>query len=210
MGYQFYNLWPYDYTIFPTMEDHVDPVNNAYFTGLHQEIENIENVLGLQVHEGFENVKKKLEEHDHSGGVQGAGVQAILRWHYDLSRLRYDFNNTVYQEPNRPVVAIFPWSEFSDAYDYYVRLIYSPHSGAADRTAYFRLNYYKDNYDWVPLAEYSHVGVALIKKSESWIKLTDHIPTPETLGYVHLEVKMSTAAYGYLYSAVIEVELRPK
>lgn len=47
MGYQFTNNWPYTYTLFPTMVDHTDPVNETYFDGLHTEIENIEDELGL-------------------------------------------------------------------------------------------------------------------------------------------------------------------
>ena len=31
------------------MEDHVDPINNEYFFGLHTEIENIENAIGLNL-----------------------------------------------------------------------------------------------------------------------------------------------------------------
>jgi len=60
------------------MEDHVDPVNNQYFTGLHTEIENIENTLGIYVHEGFGNVKDKLEQHGHTGGVDGKTIPAVV------------------------------------------------------------------------------------------------------------------------------------
>lgn len=61
MSYQFYNNWPYSYTVFPTMIDHVDPVNNDYFTGLHQEIENIENTLGLSPEGDYATVVDRLD-----------------------------------------------------------------------------------------------------------------------------------------------------
>ena len=62
MSYLFYNNWPYDYTVFPTMEDHLDAVNNSYFTGLHTEIENIENCLGLDPEGPFDTVKARLDD----------------------------------------------------------------------------------------------------------------------------------------------------
>lgn len=43
------------------MEDHVDPVNNEYFTGLHQEIINIEDTLGLSPEGLFDTVKDRLD-----------------------------------------------------------------------------------------------------------------------------------------------------
>ena len=60
MGYQFTNNWPYTYTVFPTMEDHIDPVNHEYFEELHTEIENIENELGLEPSASYNTVKDRL------------------------------------------------------------------------------------------------------------------------------------------------------
>ena len=64
MSYLFYNNWPYSYTVFPTMEDHTDPADNDYFTGLHQEIENIENTLGLSPEGLFDTVVSRLNDID--------------------------------------------------------------------------------------------------------------------------------------------------
>ena len=61
MGYQFSNNWPYNYTVFPTMVDHTDPVNNTYFSGLHTEIENIEDELGLDPAGDYSTVKNRLD-----------------------------------------------------------------------------------------------------------------------------------------------------
>lgn len=62
MGYQFSNNWPYSYSVFPTMEDHVDPVNEEYFSGLHTEIENIEDELGLNPSGDYDTVKARLDD----------------------------------------------------------------------------------------------------------------------------------------------------
>lgn len=61
MSFLFYNNWPYSYSVFPTMEDHIDAVNNTYFTGLHTEIENIENALGLSPEGAFDTVAQRLD-----------------------------------------------------------------------------------------------------------------------------------------------------
>ena len=72
MSYQFVNNWPSSNTVYPTMEDHIDPVNHDYFSGLHTELVNIELALGLNPADGFADIKHKLEEHDHTGGLRGA------------------------------------------------------------------------------------------------------------------------------------------
>lgn len=72
MGFEFSNNFPYTATEFPSMIEHVDPVNHTYFSGLMTELANIENTLGLLVNEGFLDVKEKLEKHSHTGGVDGA------------------------------------------------------------------------------------------------------------------------------------------
>ena len=46
------------------MEDHIDPVNNAYLTGLHTEIENIENAIGLNPTGTFETIAARLDNID--------------------------------------------------------------------------------------------------------------------------------------------------
>lgn len=93
MSFQFANNWPYSNTGFPTMIEHVDPVNNEYFAGLMTELgrieyylgihpqggfenvrarlDDIDNVLGDNVEEGFDDVKDKLENHGHTGGYDG-------------------------------------------------------------------------------------------------------------------------------------------
>ena len=71
MSFQFANNWPYSASAFPTMLDHVDPVNNTYFAGLMTELSNIEYHLGLNPAEGFGDVKDKLENHGHTGGTDG-------------------------------------------------------------------------------------------------------------------------------------------
>lgn len=60
MSFQFYNNWPYSASTFPTMDDHIDPVNNTYFSGLHKEISDIEFFLGLQPQGSFANVASRL------------------------------------------------------------------------------------------------------------------------------------------------------
>lgn len=62
MGYQFTNNWPYSYSVFPTMVEHVDPVNETYFFGLHTEIENIEQELGLDPSGTYDTVVKRLDD----------------------------------------------------------------------------------------------------------------------------------------------------
>lgn len=93
MGFEFANNWPYTSTAFPTMIDHVDPVNETYFGGLMTELGRIEYYLGIHPQgsykdiaerldnfraelginpqEGFDDVKDKLENHGHTGGVDG-------------------------------------------------------------------------------------------------------------------------------------------
>lgn len=61
MGYQFSPGWPYSSTTFPSMDDHVDPVNNAYFSGLHDEIEKIEYYLGLHPQGAYGNVEERIQ-----------------------------------------------------------------------------------------------------------------------------------------------------
>jgi len=61
MSYIWYNNWPYNYTTFPSIVDHVDPWNQVYATGLHTEIENIENVLGKTIQGGYETVADRLD-----------------------------------------------------------------------------------------------------------------------------------------------------
>jgi len=63
MSYVWYNNWPYNYSIFPSMTDHVDPVNETYFSGLHTEIENIENELGLNPSGDYDTVKDRLNDY---------------------------------------------------------------------------------------------------------------------------------------------------
>ena len=60
MGYQFTNNWPYTYTLFPTMVDHVDPANHDYYAGLMTEIENIEDELGLNPSGDYASVKDAI------------------------------------------------------------------------------------------------------------------------------------------------------
>ncbi len=64
MSYQYSNNWPYSQTTFPTMEDHVDPVNNAFFTGLNLEIVNIEFFLGYLPQGAYANVRARLDAFD--------------------------------------------------------------------------------------------------------------------------------------------------
>ena len=93
MSFQFVNNWPYSDTVFPTMDEHTDPVNNAYFAGLMTELgrmeyylginpqgpckdvaerlNNLRSDLGINPQEGFDDVKDKLEEHGHTGGTDG-------------------------------------------------------------------------------------------------------------------------------------------
>jgi len=74
MSYQFYNLWPYDYTTFPTMVDHLVPVNNEYFTGLHLEILAIEDELGLSPSADHDTVKDRLDYIEANLGIQNHDI----------------------------------------------------------------------------------------------------------------------------------------
>jgi len=64
MSYQFYNNWPYSASVFPTMVDHVDPVNQTYFSGLHQEVETIEGYIGLLPEGSHGTVRARLDAKD--------------------------------------------------------------------------------------------------------------------------------------------------
>ena len=66
MGFQFFNNWPYSDTYFPSMDDHIDPVNNEYFTGLHTEIERIEYYLGENPQGSFLDLTERLSGFDFS------------------------------------------------------------------------------------------------------------------------------------------------
>jgi hypothetical protein len=81
MSYQFYNNWPYSYSVFPTMQDNVDPVNNEYFTGLHQEIINIENFLGLHPEGTWGDLGGRVTDIETELGTdpQGAFDTVVLR-----------------------------------------------------------------------------------------------------------------------------------
>lgn len=61
MSYQFFNNWPYLATIFPTMIDHTDPINNVYFGGLHDEVKTVEDYLGLHPQGAYGTVVKRLD-----------------------------------------------------------------------------------------------------------------------------------------------------
>lgn len=60
MGYQFTNNWPYSTTVFPSMTDHVDPVNQEYFDGLHQELDTMESYLGIHPQGAAASVAARL------------------------------------------------------------------------------------------------------------------------------------------------------
>jgi len=64
MGFQFTNNWPYSASIFPSMIDHTDPVNQAYFEGLHQEVDTIEDYLGLHPQGAYGTVRARLDAKD--------------------------------------------------------------------------------------------------------------------------------------------------
>lgn len=65
MSYQFYNNWPYSATIFPSMIEHTDPVNNEYFGGLHEEVQTIEQFIGLQPQGADGTVRARLDRIDY-------------------------------------------------------------------------------------------------------------------------------------------------
>jgi len=77
MGFEFSNNWPYSASYFPTMEDHVDPVNHTYFTDLHKALQDIQYFLGLQPEIGFHDVAQKLNLHGHTGGDDGIIIPAL-------------------------------------------------------------------------------------------------------------------------------------
>lgn len=60
MGFQFANNWPYSSTVFPSMVDHVDPVNNEFFTGLNTELERIEYYLGNNPQGSYKDLTERL------------------------------------------------------------------------------------------------------------------------------------------------------
>jgi len=64
MSFQFYNNWPYDYSVFPTMIAHSDLIGHVFFTGLNQELQNIENTLGLNIAGIYATVVARLNASD--------------------------------------------------------------------------------------------------------------------------------------------------
>lgn len=85
MGYQFTNNWPYSASVFPSMDDHIDPVNNEYFTGLHSAVADLQYFLGMNPEKGFADVAQKLNLHDHTGGDKGAAVPYLMAQYTELS-----------------------------------------------------------------------------------------------------------------------------
>jgi hypothetical protein len=72
MGYQFSNNWPYDWSVFPSMDEHTDPVNNEYFTGLHTEVENIEETLGKSPQGSYDTVADRLDDIQEGVGLSNS------------------------------------------------------------------------------------------------------------------------------------------
>lgn len=64
MGYQFTNNWPYSLSLFPSMDEHVDPVNNEYFAGLMTELTRIEYYLGLHPQGSDKDIAERLSNLD--------------------------------------------------------------------------------------------------------------------------------------------------
>ncbi len=68
MGFQWFNTWPYSYSYLPSMDAHIDPVNNTWFTGLNQEVYNLEYFLGLNPQGSYKNVAQRLDDIETGAG----------------------------------------------------------------------------------------------------------------------------------------------
>ena len=110
MGYLFYNNFPYDYSIFPTMQDHVDPVCHDYFSGLHNEIQNIEYCLGLLPSGEYGNVSERFDKIlDNKYAIIPMGTNKWSKSNTSPEPLDY---------PHSPGIA---WSVISEKYNVYAR-----------------------------------------------------------------------------------------
>lgn len=125
MGYQFSNNWPYLGTGFPSMDDHVDPVNNAYFSGLHEEIEKIEYYLGIHPQGSSKDVAERLAGFQFSIGDNYASLVSIIQTNYDFLYLRDDTYNDAIWNALHPDVA----EDFNDVKD---KLETHGHTGGTD------------------------------------------------------------------------------
>jgi parallel beta-helix repeat protein len=74
MSFNFSNNWPYSSTLFPSMDDHIDPVNHDYFTELHTEIQRIEYYLGLQPQGAYYNIAARLDYMTSNAGKRSCTV----------------------------------------------------------------------------------------------------------------------------------------
>lgn len=125
MSYQFSNNWPYSGTGFPSMDDHVDPVNNAYFAGLHDEIQTIEYFLGIHPQGAYKDVAERLAGFDFSVSDNYDSLVSIIQTNYDFLFLRGDNYNDAIWNTLHPDVA----EDFDDVKD---KLETHGHTGGTD------------------------------------------------------------------------------
>lgn len=83
MSFQFVNNWPYSNTTFPTMIDHVDPVNNEYFAGLMEEIGRVEYYLGIHPQGSYKDVAERLAGFDFVAGQDYTALVEVIQTNND-------------------------------------------------------------------------------------------------------------------------------
>lgn len=125
MSYQFSNDWPYTATTFPSMDDHVDPVNNAYFSGLHEEIERIEYYFGIHPQGSYKDVAERLAGFDFSVSGNYDSLVSIIQTNYDFLYLKNEEYNDAIWNTLHPDVA----EDFDDVKD---KLETHGHTGGTD------------------------------------------------------------------------------
>lgn len=158
MGYQFTNNWPYTDTTFPTMIDHVDPVNNTYFTGLMTELGHIEYYLGIHPQGSYKDITERL-----------AGFDFFIGDNYDSLVSVIQINNDHIWNTLNPDVA----EDFNDVKD---KLENHGHSGGTDgKLLIIPLPGLWEDVDFIGTSSYLEIDPGVVGGSESGFAYFDII-----------------------------------
>jgi len=85
MSNRFENNYPAGFSFFPEMYNHIDPVDQLYFSGLHQEIDTVERTLGLNPQGAYSTVDERIDN-------------MLSGWLFFLSEYLYAPGGNVYKD----------------------------------------------------------------------------------------------------------------